>query len=397
MKAQGSTEPDIFSGENAERSFVECLYLWFRGGASAWLGTAAELLDELKARSVGLEHECWPENSQLLCGHIERNAELLRSYGLEVHIHQQDNGPRLISIRPWSRTPGLRNQDNADLSTEPGDKDEKAPAVNSTNDIEPLEAEDQAPSESADSELNATPAALASEQQREPSADVSDPSDWHDIRNSLSGFDTVNSDSSGGIGYRIVITCIVILAVLVLLVLFAWLWPKDQKSEIPNISHADFAPDNGPGEAAARTPVGVPHLLEQSRLGDADAQYLLGLSYETGNGVAQDFVNAYVWYVIADASGNPKGKDAAKKLTPKLGPSEIARVRSRLGFIYASGVYVPKDQIKGYVWYSLAVAAGDPQSERERKMLSQQMTEEQIAEANNRIADWLKKHEKQVR
>ena len=38
--------------------------------------------------------------------------------------------------------------------------------------------------------------------------------------------------------------------------------------------------------------------------GQADAQYNLGLCYENGSGVAQDFKAAALWYAMADASGD---------------------------------------------------------------------------------------------
>ncbi len=38
--------------------------------------------------------------------------------------------------------------------------------------------------------------------------------------------------------------------------------------------------------------------------GQADAQYNLGLCYENGSGVAQDFKAAALWYAKADASGD---------------------------------------------------------------------------------------------
>ena len=36
-----------------------------------------------------------------------------------------------------------------------------------------------------------------------------------------------------------------------------------------------------------------------SEQGDAEAQFNLGLAYETGRGVPKDYVQAYAWYNIA--------------------------------------------------------------------------------------------------
>ncbi|MCU1311906.1 MAG: hypothetical protein JWO20_3031, partial [Candidatus Angelobacter sp.] len=344
MRGQGSTEPDISAGENTERAFVQQLYLWFRDSASAWVGTAAELLSELKGRADGLEGERWPENAVAVCSQLERYTELLRSYGLEVHILQQDNGPRLISIRQLKETAVVDTQEGQPNSSRIGDADEKVVAdeVMNADRNEPgwQQAEEHSgieeqalgdsadlhlestPAESTPANVNATPSDLRAnsdhhqrQQPISPSPDFADPSDWHDIRTSLSGFDTGNTVPSG-IGHRMIIAGIVILSVVGVLLLFAWIWPetfpialfanstaqsnsalqrsRTQESDAPKISHGELVASNGgAGNKAAMVPEGVPQLLQNSRAGDADAQYLLGRAYEIGAGVEQDFVNAY--------------------------------------------------------------------------------------------------------
>jgi hypothetical protein len=389
MRGQGSTEPDISAGENTERAFVQALYLWFRDSATAWVGTAGELLSELKARGGALDRDGCPEDARAVCSRLESNTELLRSYGLKVHVSQQDNGLRLISIRQLEERAGIEDQES---HVQDQESPSNSPIMEDTG------------------------------------ADVAG---WHNIRTSLTGFDTANTVPTG-IAHRMILTGIVILAVVGVLLLIAWNWPgsfpvalfadstarsrsalisrpgedqatttqgpQAQQSDTPRVSHGAFvAANDGAGDKAAMIPEGVPQLLEQSRAGEADAQYLLGRAYEIGAEVEQDLVNAYVWYVIADASGNPGGKDAARQLAARLSPSDIASVRLKLGSIYASGAYVPRDYTKAYVWFSLAASAGDPAGEREKSRLAQKMTEREIAAANNRASDWLKRHEKQVR
>ena len=54
--------------------------------------------------------------------------------------------------------------------------------------------------------------------------------------------------------------------------------------------------------------------------GNVDAQYALGSMHETGEGVVQDNVYAYMWFSIAASSGDeyePKNRDLiAKEMTP---------------------------------------------------------------------------------
>ena len=54
--------------------------------------------------------------------------------------------------------------------------------------------------------------------------------------------------------------------------------------------------------------------------GYANAQYNLGVMYEKGQGVSQDYILVYMWWNIAESSGNKlaiKNIDAiAKRMTP---------------------------------------------------------------------------------
>jgi TPR repeat protein len=59
-----------------------------------------------------------------------------------------------------------------------------------------------------------------------------------------------------------------------------------------------------------------------AKQGDAFAQSNLGLMYEDGTGVLQDYVRAHMWYNIASISGKSKNASknreiVAKRMTPK--------------------------------------------------------------------------------
>ena len=62
-------------------------------------------------------------------------------------------------------------------------------------------------------------------------------------------------------------------------------------------------------------------LKEQAEQGDAYAQYNLGLCYDEGKGVPQDYVETYAWSLHATLNGNSKLKDL---LVEKLTPEQIA-------------------------------------------------------------------------
>ena len=53
--------------------------------------------------------------------------------------------------------------------------------------------------------------------------------------------------------------------------------------------------------------------------GLADAQFNLGLMYETGRGVPKDYVQAYAWFNIAAAQGSKTAKELLENITKENG------------------------------------------------------------------------------
>ena len=64
--------------------------------------------------------------------------------------------------------------------------------------------------------------------------------------------------------------------------------------------------------------------------GDADAQANLAFSYELGNGVAKDYVQAYLWYGLVVAA-HPRDANALQGLqtvSKKLTPAQISEAQA---------------------------------------------------------------------
>ncbi len=66
------------------------------------------------------------------------------------------------------------------------------------------------------------------------------------------------------------------------------------------------------------------------------AQNAIGCSYETGQGVAQDVVEAYKWYHLAVAQNQRDAKVNLNRLLPKLSAEQIAEGKNR------ASQFVPK-------------------------------------------------------
>ena len=65
-----------------------------------------------------------------------------------------------------------------------------------------------------------------------------------------------------------------------------------------------------------------------AKKGYVDAQYYLGLMYADGTGVEQDFINAYMWWDIADTNGFFMAKKSKKNLSTKMTISQIEKAEN---------------------------------------------------------------------
>src|SRR3990172_1979728 len=74
-------------------------------------------------------------------------------------------------------------------------------------------------------------------------------------------------------------------------------------------------------------PAAVKEFTVLAGQGDTDAQFILGDMYAQGQGVAQDYVQAYKWYAIASqngAQGAPAVRDALQK---KMRPEDVKKAQ----------------------------------------------------------------------
>jgi hypothetical protein len=122
------------------------------------------------------------------------------------------------------------------------------------------------------------------------------------------------------------------------------------------------------GQAPASPPIDISaeDLHKQAAQGNAWAQHNLGVLYDNGRGVPQDYVKARGWYEKAAAQGN-------------------AWAQHNLGSLYDNGRGVPQDYVKAYMWLDLAAAQltsnGKKLAVDNRDDAVRHMTPAQIAEA----------------
>lgn len=122
--------------------------------------------------------------------------------------------------------------------------------------------------------------------------------------------------------------------------------------------------------------ISIGQLILNAKAGDAEAQYNLGICYETGNCIERDTEQALYWYqksvdqgfALAKyalskmyAEGNSVDKDLAKAI-PMMQEAAEAGVTSAIygmGMAYQYGRYVEPNSSEALRWYQLGAEKGD--------------------------------------
>lgn len=104
--------------------------------------------------------------------------------------------------------------------------------------------------------------------------------------------------------------------------------------------------------------------------GDFDAQSMLGRLYFEGEGVPQNYNEALKWNRLAADRGD---RDA----------------QARLASSYYEGKGVHQNYVSAHKWWNLAASRGNREAAKNRDKVAQQMTPEQIAEAQELATEWV--------
>ena len=102
--------------------------------------------------------------------------------------------------------------------------------------------------------------------------------------------------------------------------------------------------------------------------GNAASQFNLGILYERGFGVPQNYVAARDWYEKAANQGNL--------------PAHVS-----IGRLYENGLGLAADPVRALIFYELAAARGWRQASEHRESLAAKMTPQQIAAADHLVTE----------
>jgi hypothetical protein len=107
--------------------------------------------------------------------------------------------------------------------------------------------------------------------------------------------------------------------------------------------------------------------------GYAPAQANMGILYDLGQGVAQDYRQALYWYAKAAEQGDIKAQN-------------------NLGFMYSEGKGVAQDRATGHMWFNIAGIRGNEDGRQNRDFVEKLMSADQVLDAQKRAALWLSAH-----
>ena len=109
--------------------------------------------------------------------------------------------------------------------------------------------------------------------------------------------------------------------------------------------------------------------------GNANAQHNLGLMYQKGEGVPQDYKEAVRLYKLAAEQGN-------------------ANAQTNLGLMYVQGKGVIQDYVYAHMWWNIATANGNDDAKSNKKRVEGMMNSSDISEAQRLARECVKKNYK---
>ena len=130
---------------------------------------------------------------------------------------------------------------------------------------------------------------------------------------------------------------------------------------------------------------------EKAKPTDSNFESLLQLA-EQGNAEAQATVGGAFFYGIGTKRNYSKAAKWLRRSAEQSGYSERARSMAMMGILYRLGLGVPQDKVLAYMWLNLSVASGQQKAAKERSELANEMTREQIADAEKMAREWAAQH-----
>jgi len=135
----------------------------------------------------------------------------------------------------------------------------------------------------------------------------------------------------------------------------------------------DMEKEEGSTDLASIPPSHFEKTKAEAEAGDVVAQSSLGLMYVNGQGVKQDFKEAFKWCQKAAEQGN-------------------AIAQYNLGLMYYNGHGVEQNNVIAYAWWDIAATNGNQKAPNNKSIVANEMTPEQITKAEALATEMGKKN-----
>ena len=108
-------------------------------------------------------------------------------------------------------------------------------------------------------------------------------------------------------------------------------------------------------------------------IGHKDAQFNLGLMYETGLGVSLDYKEAVKWYTLS-------------------AEQRVSKAQLYLGHLYVVGNGVMKNYVQAHMWFNISGKNAQDEGCKNRDIIEREMTLDSITEAKKLAREWMEKN-----
>jgi TPR repeat protein len=127
-----------------------------------------------------------------------------------------------------------------------------------------------------------------------------------------------------------------------------------------------------------------------SEQGDVSAQSNLGLMYNSGRGVIQDYKSAFKWFRLA-AEQRDAGAHIWWNIMALHG---VVSAQFSLGNMYRKGQGVIQDYTRAHMWWNIAASQGYKMGVKNRDLMAKEMTPSQIEKAQTLARECVAKNYK---
>ena len=150
-------------------------------------------------------------------------------------------------------------------------------------------------------------------------------------------------------------------------------------------------------------------MMMKAEQGDSDAQNSLGLMYDTGQDVLQDYTEAVKWYRKSAEQGFSEAQynlgimyskglgvlqdyKASIRWFRKSAEQGYASAQYNLGVMYYKGQGVPQDYVMAHMYWHLAAVSGAKDAIKFRSIVEKKMSALQLEESQKLAREWMRKY-----